>query len=261
MFRESFSGEIWENPLLWRLSSYCIAKAAHKPQEFVFRNVPQPIKIDRAQFVTGRKSLHREIFPKPDDYTPSESTVWRGLERLETLKVVNRCMNSLFTIVTVCNYDLYDFPEIERGQVGDHKQSSDSDALNIKKSMRSDKRQKNISSCSASGRVQKFVQKYFAWVTVDDVTPMAWEVFRAAKYHGDDGAFFWRAAGAVYAGLYPECHVIGSATAAGALGKNKPAYARSTLAEALGKPVGVLDEELRSIRFSPFLPKKSPEGL
>jgi len=58
------------------------------------------VKVQRGQFIFGRKRHAKEL-------NIPESTLWKIILKLEKLGNLNTKRNTKFTLVTVCNYDLY----------------------------------------------------------------------------------------------------------------------------------------------------------
>ncbi len=116
LHRKMLDSPIMRHDGMFRLWAYCLLYANWKPAKWLMPGTLREIQVGRGQFVTGRLSLHRTLYPQRDldgrpierEWTPCPRTLWRWLDalrimgcvKLETLS--NRC-----TIVTVCNYALY----------------------------------------------------------------------------------------------------------------------------------------------------------
>lgn len=93
---------------LYRLWTICLTEASHKEHEILVGR--QAVTLQKGQFVTGRFDLHRMYNEglKPKNFV-SGKTVWRWLETLQKLENVTITSTNKFSIVTVVNWDLYQF--------------------------------------------------------------------------------------------------------------------------------------------------------
>lgn len=107
----SLHRKLMENPL-WcdsnylKLWIYCLFKASHKEHEILVGN--QLIKLQRGQFVTGRKSLAEDLNKgvKPDQQL-SEKSWGRYLKNLEKWQMLSIKVTNKFSVVTIDKYDFY----------------------------------------------------------------------------------------------------------------------------------------------------------
>lgn len=100
---------------LYRLWTICLTEASHKEHEILVGR--QAVKLQKGQFVTGRFDLHRMYNEglKPKNFV-SEKTVWRWLETLQKLENVTISSTNKFSIVTVVNWELYQFSDQQNDQ-------------------------------------------------------------------------------------------------------------------------------------------------
>jgi hypothetical protein len=97
---------------IFRLWCYCLLRANWKDSNWMIPGTTNSVVVSRGQFITGRESLHTELYGLKYNgesvSKPVSRTLWRWLESLErmqcitTQNVSNRC-----TLVTVCNYETY----------------------------------------------------------------------------------------------------------------------------------------------------------
>lgn len=93
-YRASMDHAVFDDEWLWKLFSWCVMRAN-------YRDVPSPDGIiRRGSFTVGRIQASREL-------RTSDSRVYRGLKKLESLGSISLKSNNRFTTVTVCNYDSY----------------------------------------------------------------------------------------------------------------------------------------------------------
>jgi len=111
LHRKVMEGPIFQHDGLFRLWCYCLLRANWKATTWLMPGTFSPIEIPRGSFVTGRNSLHKELYSDPDERempAPAPTTVWKWLhclERLGCLKLQN--MSNRCTLVSVCNYSTY----------------------------------------------------------------------------------------------------------------------------------------------------------
>lgn len=93
-YRASMDHAVFDDEWLWKLFSWCVMRAN-------FRDASSPDGIiRRGSFMVGRIQASREL-------RTSDSRVYRGLKKLESLGSISLKSNNRFTTVTVCNYDSY----------------------------------------------------------------------------------------------------------------------------------------------------------
>lgn len=85
------------------------------------------------------------------------------------------------------------------------------------------------------------------------------KIFRKCEYRGSDGGIFWQAAALVHKAAISENELWDACEAARLCGKNKPAYFRQSLSNALAKREIDLSESLKLFRITPSLPKSAPK--
>jgi hypothetical protein len=106
LHRKLMENPIWSDPNYLKLWIYCLFKASHKDHEQLVGN--QIIKLERGQFVTGRKVLFEDMNRgvKPDQQL-SEKTWSRYLKNLEKWEMLTIKVTNKFSIVTIDKYDFY----------------------------------------------------------------------------------------------------------------------------------------------------------
>ena len=87
-----------KNQKLLPVLLYCLLKASHTHHSFTVGN--QKVKLKRGQFVFGRKSAAIEL-------GMSEGSIIRRMENLKKMEIVITEPNNKFTLVTVCNWEIY----------------------------------------------------------------------------------------------------------------------------------------------------------
>ena len=87
-----------KNQKLLPVLLYCLLKASHTHHSFTVGN--QKVKLKPGQFVFGRKSAAIEL-------GMSEGSIIRRMENLKKMEIVITEPNNKFTLVTVCNWEIY----------------------------------------------------------------------------------------------------------------------------------------------------------
>jgi hypothetical protein len=82
-------------------------KATHKERFVSIDGVLNPVKISPGQFITGRFSLHEEMYPRKKKENKSPLTVWRWLQTLEKLENLNINSYSKYSVITISNWSDY----------------------------------------------------------------------------------------------------------------------------------------------------------
>ena len=95
------------NHSLFTLWVYCLLKANHKPNTFIWNG--EKVTIQRGQFISGRKEIAKDL-------NMNESCTYRNLKKLEKLGNVNIKSNNKFSLITVCKYNTYQTSTLQSEQ-------------------------------------------------------------------------------------------------------------------------------------------------
>lgn len=112
LHRQSLESEVFADPVLWRLFTWCLLKANFKPGRF------QGKDVQRGQFITSNPV-------GCDSLGMTRSTFFRGLTRLQDLGCIKKDAKSRWTVITVCNYDTYQVFENGNGIETESKRNPD----------------------------------------------------------------------------------------------------------------------------------------
>lgn len=108
LHRGSMDHAVFQDEWLWKLFTWCVMRANFRDFHSARGVIP------RGSFSTGRIQAAAELNASP-------SRVYRGLARLENLGSITLKANSLFTVVTVCNYETYQ-PSDDNTRTADEQQ-------------------------------------------------------------------------------------------------------------------------------------------
>lgn len=98
LYRSSLQSTVWQDPTVWRVWSWCLMKANHEPNKFLFNR--EELVIEAGQFVTGINVGKKEC----------KITAMQWRRAVDVLKLTNRVAiktTNKFTIVTIINWDKY----------------------------------------------------------------------------------------------------------------------------------------------------------
>lgn len=107
LHRKLLDSGMLRNHSLFTLWVYCLLKANHKPNTFIWNG--EHITIQRGQFISGRKEIAKEL-------NMNESCTYRNLKKLEKLGNVNIKSNNKFSLITICKYNTYQTPQVQSEQ-------------------------------------------------------------------------------------------------------------------------------------------------
>lgn len=114
--RKTTESIVWTDPVLFRLWSLCLFKAAHKNNpNFIFDGSVVPIK--KGEFITGRKALTKEY---NEGLTTknliSESKTFRLLNKLKANNMLNIKSTTKYSVISIINWDKYQLSEQQNEQ-------------------------------------------------------------------------------------------------------------------------------------------------
>jgi len=107
IWRKTLESEVFADPTLFKLWSYCLLKANHKSNFVSVDGIARPIKIEPGEFITGRYQLHKEFYPKKRKNNKSPLTLWRKLEILKNMRNLNIKTMSKCSIISIINWKDY----------------------------------------------------------------------------------------------------------------------------------------------------------
>jgi len=124
--------------------------ANHAEKECFIRGVKEPITIKPGQFITGRFDLHHKLYPKNKKSNLSPLSIQRLMNKLKRLKNLDIETNNKYSLVTICNWPIYQSTEIENEQQGEqpheqqmnNKRTTDEQQMNTNKNIKNDKNDK-----------------------------------------------------------------------------------------------------------------------
>jgi len=112
LHRKLLDNCIMQHPELLQLWIYCLLQAQHKEQVVWTKSGRglTEVKLQRGQFIFGRDRVSKELKCKP-------TTLYNRMQKLKKLGFLDIETDRQFSIVTVCNWDIYQLRETENGQL------------------------------------------------------------------------------------------------------------------------------------------------
>ena len=109
LYRQSIDSEVFQDPHLWHLFSWCLFKANYKDKVFKGTLIP------RGSFVSGRFVGSEQLGIPP-------MTWYKRMKRLEQTGCISIKGNSKFSVVTIVKYELYQSGDGEGNNKGTAKE-------------------------------------------------------------------------------------------------------------------------------------------
>jgi len=114
IWRKSFDSVVFANKDLWYLWSWCLLKATYKTRyiSVTTGKGEKVVKLCPGQFIFGRNSAASELKEKP-------TTIRRRIKKLEELGNISLKSDTHYTVISVCNWELYQSDDKKNGQATD----------------------------------------------------------------------------------------------------------------------------------------------
>ena len=106
LWRKSSESAVFQDPHLWQLWTWCLFKAAWKPQVVAQKTGVGNtlVNLRPGQFIFGRKSAAKAL-------KQPASSIRNRMEKLEKLGNLDTQVDTHWTIVTIRNWDIYQLTE------------------------------------------------------------------------------------------------------------------------------------------------------
>lgn len=101
LWRSAIESEFFDDEWLCKLWMWCMCRANYKEQEWKGEVIPA------GSFITGRHAASSAL-------RVTESKFYRGLKRLENMRMIVTKSNNRFTVVTLCNWKTYQQPDSDK---------------------------------------------------------------------------------------------------------------------------------------------------
>jgi len=111
LWRCSLDSQVWKSDGLWKVWCWCLMKASYSSRwkSIITGRGETEIELLPGQFIFGRKSAAKEL-------GMTESTIRNRIEKLKKIGNLVVKPDTHYSIVTVCNWKIYNSVEIDKGQ-------------------------------------------------------------------------------------------------------------------------------------------------
>ena len=133
LHRKLLDDPIMQKPDILQLFVYCLLKANHEDNTIIFNGKEMVVK--RGQFVTGRQAIANFLKQKP-------ITTYKRLLTLQNLEILNIESNNKFSLITITNYELYQFDDKKSNKKRNNKGTTKEQQNNTNKNDKNDKNEK-----------------------------------------------------------------------------------------------------------------------
>ena len=110
LYRKSIDSQVFQSEGLWKVWSWCLLRANHKDAwvPVTTGKGTTEVWVKRGQFIFGRKTAAKAL-------KMPERTAHKRMLKLKSMGNCDIQSDTHYSIVTVCNYDLYQSTEEEEG--------------------------------------------------------------------------------------------------------------------------------------------------
>lgn len=114
----------------------------------------QEVELEKGQFIFGRKVAANEL-------KMSESKTYRLIKKLETMQNLNIKANNKYSIITIANWELYQFDENKNEQQFEqqmnNKRTTNEQQMNTNKNIKNNKNNKNNNNIYSESLIKKIM--------------------------------------------------------------------------------------------------------
>lgn len=156
LHRKLLDNPVMINAELLQLFIYCLLRANHADNEFIFNG--KMIMIETGSFITGLHVLCKDLKQK-------QTSIYRRLQLLTTLGYLSLKTENKFTIITVLNYKTYQVSDFESGKPVENKRKTNGKPVetnNNDKNEKNDKKGLHLFSNSEYYDIAKFKDKFYS---------------------------------------------------------------------------------------------------
>lgn len=143
---------VFDNPDLLKVWIWCLLKATH--DDYIQMIGLQEVELEKGQFIFGRKVAANEL-------KMSESKTYRLIKKLETMQNLNIKANNKYSIITIANWELYQFDENKNEQQFEqqmnNKRTTNEQQMNTNKNIKNNKNNKNNNNIYSESLIKKIM--------------------------------------------------------------------------------------------------------
>ncbi|HSH25637.1 MAG TPA: hypothetical protein VLA13_08890 [Massilibacterium sp.] len=178
--RKLMNNAVWTDPNYLKLWIYCLFEASHQDHEQIIGN--QKVEIKRGEFPTGRfvlsDAMNKGVKPK---HRLTDRTWWRHLENLEKWGMLTIKTTNKFSVVTIVNYDVYQYKKKENDQQIDQQLSNKrpTDATNNNGNNDNNGNKKDYTS-----KIKDLLPVFSSIPDFNKLNKQYWDVIRETRKNG-----------------------------------------------------------------------------
>lgn len=139
LYRQLLDSPVFENEKALKIWIWCLLKATHTEREQLVGL--QVVNLEKGQFIFGRKKASEEL-------NINENTIYKYIKMLEKLEMITTNSNTKFTIVSIRNWEEYQYISNEevttKEQQNNNKVTTKEQQNNTNKNVKNDKNVKNV---------------------------------------------------------------------------------------------------------------------
>ena len=137
LHRKLLDSRVFANEGLLRLWIYCLCRANHEPNyvDIYTGKGKTEVKVNPGEFIFGRKSVSKDLKVNP-------STLYKRMQKLENIGNINIQSNTHYSIVSICNWDIYQNKDLDKEQ--GKEQPSNNQVTGKEQPSNTDKNDKNV---------------------------------------------------------------------------------------------------------------------
>lgn len=109
-----YHGPYFQDANLWKVFCWCWMRASHKSEWVLLKTGrgSTTVKLERGQFLFGRNSASKALKMPP-------RSVYKRMAKLELLGIISQKRDTHYSIITLCNYELFQGDTRKKGQARD----------------------------------------------------------------------------------------------------------------------------------------------
>ncbi len=139
LWRKSIDSDVFACPHLWKLWCWCLMRATYKSRAATIKTGRGSIivQLSPGEFVFGRNSATETLQEPP-------STIRNRIKKLESMGMILIKADSQYSIVSICNWEIYQAEESEIEQPKDNQRTTKGLAKDTDNKGKKEKNEKNI---------------------------------------------------------------------------------------------------------------------
>jgi len=149
--RAILESDVFASQKLLKIWIWCLCKASFKEKSIPLKigKGETIIKISRGQFIFGRFKAEEQLFI-------DGSTIYKSMQKLQELEMIQIKSNNQYSIITICNYDRYQ--SLENYKVTTNEQPSNNQVTTNEQPSNTTKNVNNVKKVKKENNYIQFIQ-------------------------------------------------------------------------------------------------------